>query len=107
MRAEGTYGVTFAGEYPEGGAEESNETESKLGPPQGLNRQGLAAPVELRNQGNGESAGTLSYREIVGRPGQLPPVRVVCRTPAAVPWMPLLARQPRWGIRKAVPRGPM
>lgn len=57
--------------------------------------------MEPRDQkGNGRSEGT--YREIVGRPGQLPPVRVACRIPAAVPWVQLLVRHPRLGTRKDV-----
>ena len=57
-RAGRTYGISFAGEYPEGGAEESDKTKSELGPPQRLNRQRLAAAVELRDQkGDGESEG--------------------------------------------------
>lgn len=95
-RAGKTYRIGFAGKYPEGGAEEGKEAKPKLSPPQGLNCQGLAASMEPHDQkGNNRGEGT--HREIPGRPGQLPPVRVLCRTPAAVPWMLLSARHPREG----------
>ena len=42
----GTHRVSFAGENPEGSAEEGKETKPKLGPTDSLDGLGLATPVE-------------------------------------------------------------
>jgi hypothetical protein len=46
-RAENTYGIGLTGEDPEGSAEEGEETQPKLCPPDGFDCLGLAAPVEV------------------------------------------------------------